>query len=86
MPSLTIPATEAALLTLLPTPGQTSVKLSVIFRKNFLQHPTMATTRVFFDMTADGAPVGKIIMEVRTLLFALFEGLGGLSCSAAVLA
>ena len=23
------------------------------------------TTRVFFDMTADGAPVGKIIMEVR---------------------
>merc|ERR1712110_1097269 len=27
--------------------------------------PTMATTRVFFDMTADGAPVGKIIMELR---------------------
>merc|ERR1711888_76245 len=25
----------------------------------------MATTRVFFDVTADGAPVGKIIMELR---------------------
>merc|ERR1712234_45309 len=31
-------------------------------------HPiqsTMATVRVFFDVTADGAPVGKIIMELR---------------------
>merc|ERR1712243_68053 len=26
---------------------------------------TMATVRVFFDVTADGAPVGKIIMELR---------------------
>merc|ERR1712168_507501 len=25
----------------------------------------MATTRVFFDITADGAPVGKVIMELR---------------------
>ena len=24
----------------------------------------MATTRVFFDVTADGTPLGKIIMEV----------------------
>merc|ERR1712010_137551 len=24
------------------------------------------TTRVFFDITADGAPVGKVIMELRT--------------------
>jgi len=24
------------------------------------------TTRVFFDVTADGAPVGKVIMELRT--------------------
>ena len=24
----------------------------------------MATVRVFFDVTADGAPVGKVIMEV----------------------
>ena len=28
----------------------------------------MATTRVFFDMTADGAPVGKIIMEVSQIV------------------
>merc|ERR1712032_257511 len=31
-------------------------------------HPilnTMATVRVFFDVTADGAPVGKVIMELR---------------------
>merc|ERR1712213_279194 len=26
---------------------------------------TMATVRVFFDVTADGAPVGKVIMELR---------------------
>merc|ERR1712071_251946 len=26
---------------------------------------TMATVRVFFDITADGAPVGKVIMELR---------------------
>jgi len=25
----------------------------------------MATVRVFFDVTADGAPVGKVIMELR---------------------
>ena len=36
----------------------------------------MATTRVFFDMTADGAPVGKIIMEVR-LTVILFHNLPG---------
>merc|ERR1711908_9013 len=32
-------------------------------------HPiqtTMATVRVFFDVTADGAPVGKVIMELRS--------------------
>merc|ERR1712147_300793 len=27
---------------------------------------TKMTTRVFFDITADGAPVGKVIMELRT--------------------
>merc|ERR1711978_109073 len=26
----------------------------------------MATTRVFFDVTADGTPLGKIIMELRS--------------------
>merc|ERR1712107_514105 len=31
-------------------------------------HPiqiTMATVSVFFDVTADGAPLGKVIMELR---------------------
>merc|ERR1712107_659396 len=32
---------------------------------NFPQKTKMATPRVFFDMTADGAPVGRIIMELR---------------------
>merc|ERR1711911_420209 len=27
---------------------------------------TIMTTRVFFDITADGAPVGKVIMELRS--------------------
>ena len=27
---------------------------------------TMARTRVFFEMTVDGAPIGKIIMELRS--------------------
>merc|ERR1711942_31123 len=26
---------------------------------------TMATVRVFFDVTADGAPLGKVVMELR---------------------
>ena len=29
----------------------------------------MATTRVFFDITADGAPVGKVIMEVSDMSY-----------------
>merc|ERR1712152_39510 len=41
----------------------TSVKLTL--RNISPTNSTMATTRVFFDMTADGAPVGKIIMELR---------------------
>merc|ERR1711863_15981 len=40
-----------------------SVKLTL--RNISPTNTTMATTRVFFDMTADGAPVGKIIMELR---------------------
>ena len=49
-------------LTLAPALSPTSVKLTL--RNISPTNTTMATTRVFFDMTADGAPVGKIIMEV----------------------
>merc|ERR1711944_247613 len=41
----------------------TSVKLTL--RNISPTNTWVATTRVFFDMTADGAPVGKIIMELR---------------------
>merc|ERR1739845_317509 len=47
----------------LPALSLTSVKLTL--RNISPTNTTMATTRVFFDMTADGAPVGKIIMELR---------------------
>merc|ERR1712130_644588 len=49
-------------LTLLPALSLASVKLTL--RNISPTVRTMATTRVFFDMTADGAPVGKIIMEL----------------------
>merc|ERR1711997_373757 len=41
-------------------------RVSLIFViKTTTLESTMATTRVFFDVTADGAPLGKIIMELR---------------------
>merc|ERR1712001_355435 len=42
-------------------------RVSLIFvTKTTTLESTMATTRVFFDVTADGAPLGKIIMELRS--------------------
>merc|ERR1712168_1442456 len=49
----------------LPLPSNSSTLAS---SESTRIHPilsTMATVRVFFDVTADGAPVGKIIMELR---------------------
>merc|ERR1711964_528205 len=49
----------------LPLPSDSSTLAS---SESTRIHPiinTMATVRVFFDVTADGAPVGKVIMELR---------------------
>merc|ERR1711953_703430 len=49
----------------LPLPSNSSTLAS---SESTRIHPilsTMATVRVFFDVTADGAPVGKVIMELR---------------------
>merc|ERR1711908_154514 len=50
----------------LPLPSSSSTLAS---SESTRIHPilnTMATVRVFFDVTADGAPVGKVIMELRS--------------------
>ena len=49
----------------LPPPSSRSTLASSLQSTRI--HPiqsTMATVRVFFDVTADGAPLGKVIMEV----------------------
>merc|ERR1712116_97950 len=50
----------------LPPPSSRSTLASSLQSTRI--HPiqsTMATVRVFFDITADGAPLGKVIMELR---------------------
>merc|ERR1712038_1915565 len=52
----------------LPPPSSRSTLASSLQSTRI--HPiqsTMATVRVFFDVTADGAPLGKVIMELRAL-------------------
>merc|ERR1711870_42327 len=51
----------------LPPPSSRSTLASSLQSTRI--HPiqsTMATCRVFFDVAADGAPIGKVIMELRT--------------------
>merc|ERR1712184_38246 len=50
----------------LPPPSSRSTLASSLQSTRI--HPiqsTMATVRVFFDITADGAPVGKVVMQLR---------------------
>merc|ERR1711964_816574 len=50
----------------LPLPSDSSTLAS---SESTRIHPilsTMATVRVFFDVAADGAPIGKVIMELRS--------------------
>merc|ERR1712145_19933 len=50
----------------LPLPSDSSTLASSESTRIQTILSTMATVRVFFDVTADGAPVGKVIMELRT--------------------
>merc|ERR1711979_2339 len=49
----------------LPLPSNSSTLASSESTRIQTIKSTMATVRVFFDVTADGAPVGKVIMELR---------------------
>merc|ERR1712168_1049425 len=49
----------------LPLPSDSSTLASSESTRIQTILSTMATVRVFFDVTADGAPIGKVIMELR---------------------